>query len=142
MTARGVNRMHENAGKNAYLKPKQRAAIDALMKSRTNKEAATMAGVSERQLYVWLKNPIFRSELMAAETAAREVANRMITIKTTEALDVIAATMEDPDASPSVRLAAAKSWLDYFFKAKDDGDLDRRLTDLEARVYEEKGGKW
>src|SRR5690606_22723512 len=118
--------MQENTEKNAYLKPKQRAAIDALMKSRTNKEAANMAGVSERQLYVWLKNPIFRSELMAAETAAREVANRMIKIKTTEPLDVIAATMEDPDASTSVRLAAEKSWLDYFFKAKDDGDLDRR----------------
>lgn len=133
--------MQETAGKNAVLKPKQRAAIDALLRSKTNIEAAQTAGISERQLYTWLKNPIFRSELMAAETAAREGAQRWITVKTTAALEVISSVMLDEDASDAVRLSAAKAWLDYFFKSRDETDLERRITILEEKQFRE-GGKF
>lgn len=133
--------MQETAGNNAVLKPKQRAAIDALLRSKTNIEAAQTAGISERQLYTWLKNPIFRSELMAAETAAREGAQRWITTKTTAALDVISEVMLDEISSQAVRLAAAKAWLDYFFKSRDDTDLERRITILEEKQFRE-GGKF
>lgn len=129
--------MQETAGKNAVLKPKQRAAIEALLRSKTNIEAAQIAGISERQLYTWLKNPIFRSELMAAETAAREGAQRWITVKTTAALEVISTVMLDETASDAVRLSAAKAWLDYFFKSRDETDLERRITILEEKQYRE-----
>ena len=129
--------MQETAGKNAVLKPKQRAAIEALLRSKTNIEAAQIAGISERQLYTWLKNPIFRSELMAAETAARGGAQRWITVKTTAALEVISAVMLDQTASDAVRLSAAKAWLDYFFKSRDETDLERRITILEEKQYRE-----
>ncbi len=129
--------MQETAGKLAVLTPKQRRAIDALLRSKTNVEAAQTAGISERQLYTWLKNPIFRAELMAAETAAREGAQRWITIKTTAALEVISSVMVDDGASHAVRLSAAKAWLDYFFKSRDDEDLDRRITALEEKQFRE-----
>lgn len=129
--------MQETAVNTAVLTPKQRRAIEALLQSKTNIDAAQTAGVSERQLYTWLKNPIFRAELMAAETAARENAQRWITVKTTAALEVISTVMVDDSASHAVRLSAAKAWLDYFFKSRDDADIDRRLTALEEKAFQE-----
>jgi len=129
--------MQETAVNTAVLTPKQRRGVEALLQSKTNIEAAQTAGVSERQLYTWLKNPIFRAEVMAAETAARENAQRWITVKTTAALEVISTVMVDDAASHAVRLSAAKAWLDYFFKSRDDADIDRRLTALEEKAFQE-----
>ena len=60
----------------------------------------------------------------------------------TLALDVLIAILENDEAGDSLRLQAARVWLDNYHRARDDGDLDRRLTELEARIYQERGSAW
>ncbi len=124
--------MSINAQKNEHLKPKQRAAIDALLSERTKIDAAARAGVSRTQIYKWLKQPIFKSALIEAEAAARNEIKRRI-IKRAESLaDTIGDIMESADIPPAVRLSAAARLGDLFFRSDDQADLEQRITALEA----------
>ena len=128
--------MQINAQNNAHLKPKQRAAIVALLSEKTKRDAAKMAGISERQLYVWLQNPIFNAALAESEAEARSQIRRQITSRAASIADVIADIMENPDVTPAVRLQAAAKLGDLFIKTTDDADVIRRITALEVVQYE------
>jgi len=135
--AKGRERpMQINAQNNAQLRPKQRAALEALLTERTKRAAAARAGVSERQLYTWLKDPVFKSALLDAETQARNEIKRRI-IKRAESLaDTIADIMESDEVTPAVRLQAAARLGDLFFKTDDQADLDARITALELQILQ------
>lgn len=128
--------MQNNAQNNAYLKPKQRAAVAALLVSKTKREAAQTAGVSERQLYVWLQNPVFKAALLDAETEARNQIKRQITERAKAIADVIGEIMENPETPPGLRLQAAAKLGDLYIKTDDDADVIRRITALEAKDAE------
>lgn len=119
------------------LTPKQRRAINALMESRTNTDAAKAAAISERQLYRWLNDPIFKAELIKTESQAADMTSRRLTFGTKYALEVILFIMSSRDAPYSLRLSAARTWLDNYLKTRDQADLDARITALEARQYED-----
>ncbi len=128
--------MSINAQKNEHLKPKQRAAIDALLSERTKIDAAARAGVSRTQIYKWLKQPIFKSALIEAEAAARNEIKRRI-IKRAESLaDTIGDIMESADIPPAVRLSAAARLGDLFFRSDEQADLEQRITALEEAAHE------
>lgn len=120
----------------------QKRAIRALMVSRTNGEAAKQAKVSEPTLYRWLNDPIFKAALQEAEARAAGNTARRLSIGSQLALDVLIAIMESEEAGDSMRLQAARVWLDNYHKARDDGDMERRLTALEAFITQEKGVDW
>lgn len=120
----------------------QRRAIRALMESRTNGEAAKTARISETTLYRWLNDPIFKNALQEAEAQAAGNTTRRLSTGTALALDVLIAILENTEAGEALRLQAARVWLDNYHRARDDGDLDRRLTALEARMQAEKGSAW
>lgn len=120
----------------------QKRAIRALMVSRTNGEAAKQAKVSETTLYRWLSDPVFKAALHEAEARAAGDTTRRLSIGSQLALDVLIAIMESEEAGDSMRLQAARVWLDNYHKARDDGDMERRLTALEAFITQEKGVDW
>lgn len=125
--------MQRSAQNTAQLKPKQRAALEALLTEKTKREAAAKAGVSERQLYTWLKDPIFKSALLDAETQARNEIKRRIINRAESLADTIADIMESDEATPAVRLQAAARLGDLFFKTDDQADLEARITALEMQ---------
>lgn len=127
--------MQKNALLSAHLKPKQRAAVAALLTSKTHVEAAEVAGCSVRQIYVWLKDPIFKAELATAQTEIRDTINRRLSDTAGAAVDTIAEIMQGSQSPDGLRLQAAKAIMDYHIKTGDDTDINRRLTDLEARSY-------
>jgi len=116
------------------LTPKQRRAITALMENRTNTDAAKDANISERQLYRWLNDPVFKAELAKTESQAMEMASRRLAYGTKYALEVILYTMGNKHASDGLRLSAAKAWMDYFLKTRENADLSARVTALEVRI--------
>ncbi len=128
--------MQKYTEKTAYLKPKQLAAIDALLTERTRKAAAAKAVVSERQLYKWLQDPLFKSALIEAEAAARNEIKRRIVKRAENLADTIADIMESEEASPAVRLSAAARLGDMFFRSDEQADLEQRITALEIAKYE------
>jgi len=112
--------------------PRQQRAVRALMENRTNGEAAKAAGIGERTLYRWLSEPLFRQALQDAENQAADMTARRLATGTRLALDVLVTILESEAAGDTLRLQAAKAWLENYHRARDDGDLDRRITALEA----------
>ncbi len=114
--------------------PRQQRAVRALMENRTNGEAAKAAGIGERTLYRWLSDPLFRQALQDAENQAADMTARRLATGTRLALDVLVTILESEAAGDTLRLQAAKAWLENYHRARDDGDLDRRITALEANA--------
>lgn len=124
--------MYKSEQYNEHLKPKQRAAIDALLSEKTKGDAAAKAGIGRTILYKWLKEPIFKSALIDAEAAARDEIKRRILKRAETLADTIADIMENTEAPPAVRLQAAARLGDLFFRSDDQADLEQRITALEA----------
>lgn len=111
----------------------QRRAITALMESRTNQEAAEKAKIAPRTLYRWLRDPIFKQALQEAESETTDLANRRLAFGTKMALDTLLFIMYGKHTPDSLRLAAARAWLDSYHRSRDYSDLDARITALEAQ---------
>jgi len=118
----------------AVLTPRQRAAVAALFQAKTRQEAAEICGVSQSTLYKWLRNPIFKAELLELETETRQTLRRRLSRGAGASLDTIAEIRDDQENPPALRLRAADLWLTHHEKLDDQSDFDRRLTALEERV--------
>lgn len=115
------------------LTPKQQRAIAALLTERTLTAAAAKIGVGDKTLYRWLQQPSFRAELDAAETRIVDETARAVLRLQHAALAVVGLIMADGRESASVRLAAAKTALEYGIRLRELQAIERRLAALEAQ---------
>lgn len=115
----------------------QRAAVDAILETKTAKEAADLAGCSESSIYKWLQDPIFNAEVRAHEKQIRDAVGYRLANGANEMLDVIekvakGVIKDERGTRASVRLRAAMAWLDNHHRTQDQADIERRLSALEA----------
>jgi hypothetical protein len=115
---------------------KQRKAITALLLSRTELDAAQMAGISLRTVVRWLTMPHFRDELRRAGIDASQAIVRATMRRLTEgqrqALDVLEGVMKRGKANEK-RLAAT-SWMAIYRDLKELIDFEERLDRLEKEL--------
>jgi hypothetical protein len=130
--------MAANGSDTKELTPRQRAAIAALIAptARGVAGAAEAAGVSETQLYRWMKQPAFRAALAEAQGAAIEDATRRLTGLAGQAIEVLAKVMADEEATDTVRVRAATSVIELLLRLKDALDFEQRLQALEAAQWQ------
>ncbi len=126
--------MADNGTQSANLTPLQQRAVAALLGARDVREAAKTAGVSERTLWRWLKEPVFAAALKQATQTCIEQATRRLVGGTQEALDTLWQVMKDDKAPSSARLRAATAWLDYHHTFRELDDIEARLAALEEKV--------
>lgn len=93
--------------------------VTAVISNRTNKDAAAAVGLSESQLYERMQAASYRDLLNSTIAAQLESVAGRLREKMTAAVDVIAEIAENPDISPSVRLAAASALLQHYCKLAD-----------------------
>lgn len=118
------------------LTPIQTRAIIALMENRTIADAAFKSGVNERTLYRWMNDPFFKLQLVEAEAQAMGSATRRLSQGANDALDTLSQIMNDPEMAASIRLAAARTWLEYNFKFRSRSEeVEVRITQLEAQYH-------
>ena len=97
--------MGEKVTENA-LRPRQVAAIAALLASGKIADAATAGDVSPKTVYAWLRQDAFKAELRAAEgEAMRSLARRLAGLGELAA-DALKDAL-DPDQTMAIRLRAA-----------------------------------
>lgn len=123
--------MQENSEK--VITVKQQKAVTALLSERTARDAARLAGISERTLYNWLALPAFRSALKSAEADALDTVTRRLSSGQALALDTLEKLIQSA-RHESTKLTACVSWLNMFMKYHELRDVDERLTALEAAV--------
>ena len=126
--------MQENAGNPSGLTRLQRAAVAAIVATKTNAEAAAVAGCSERSIYSWMQDPKFRAVLIARENQIRDTTGRRLAVDADTALDVMHEIMTNKDNPDDLRLRASRAWLDFWIRTRDESDLERRVTRLEVRA--------
>ena len=126
--------MQKIAGNPSDLTRLQRAAVAAIVTTKTNAEAAAVAGCSERSIYTWLQDPKFRAVLIARENQIRDATGRRLAVDADTALDVMHEIMTSTDNPDDLRLRASRAWLDFWIKTRDQSDLEARVTALEVRA--------
>lgn len=116
------------------LERKQARAIGALLSAPTVREAAELAGVSERTLTRWLAEDDFRAALLTAEGEAIDRAARRLIGLQDQALSVLAGVLCGTD-SATVKVRAAQTVLEFTLRLRELRNIESRLAKLEA-VYE------
>ena len=115
------------------LKPRQVAAIAALLATGKIPDASTAAGVSTKTVYAWLRQDAFKAELRQAESdALRGLARRLAGLGESAA-DALKDAL-DSEQNIGVRLRAADLVLSRGPALFELVNLVDRLERLEARL--------
>ena len=115
------------------LKPRQVAAIAALLATGKIPDASTAAGVSTKTVYAWLRQDAFKAELRQAESdALRGLARRLAGLGESAA-DALKDAL-DSEQNIGVRLRAADLVLSRGPALFELVNMVERLERLEARL--------
>ncbi|MGB9798528.1 MAG: hypothetical protein ACPLUL_00325 [Thermanaerothrix sp.] len=115
------------------LSARQKRFLQALLTSKSAREAAQKAGIGEKTAYRWLRQPAFREALQEAESGLLEEAMRRLLSMQSGALDALSDLVSDRRL-PGARLAAAKAILDTALRFRNAVELEARLAELEEQV--------
>ncbi|TVQ62823.1 MAG: hypothetical protein EA378_03145 [Phycisphaerales bacterium] len=109
----------------------QEKAIIALLAEPTIARAARAAGVGERTLHRWMREPVFARAYRAARREAFAQAIAGSHRIAAAAVQTLARIMVDPGAPYAARVQAAGSLLRFSREAIELDDLAGRVDDLE-----------
>jgi hypothetical protein len=113
------------------LKGRRGRGIDALLREPTQARAAVVAGVSERTLRRWGREPAFRAALLRdAFGQAVGLTQRYAPV----AVACLVRVMNDPSAGASAKVAAAAVLLRFGREGVELDDLGERVERLEERA--------
>jgi DNA-binding MurR/RpiR family transcriptional regulator len=118
--------------------PKHDKFLAALLSAPTIQAAAKLAGISEATALRYLKEPEFAG---AYRDARREMVALAITglqRASGDAVGVLLAVANDPDAPASSRVSAARCILDTALRAVEIEDVAVRVSALEVLLREQK----
>lgn len=112
----------------------QRAALAALLTSRTHKEAAGKCGLSESTLWRYLRDPPFAEHYRRARRVVVDQAVYTLQAEASDAAAVLRDVAQDKQAPPAARVAAARVIVGLAFKGLELGDLQDRINALEEYI--------
>lgn len=114
---------------------KQAQFVAALLQSRSVKDAATAAGISERTAARWLnENPAVQAALRQTQDAALSQAARLAAGRAAGAISVLHAVMVGDDTGSMARIAAARELLRAALALSENVTTNERLAALEAAM--------
>ena len=101
-------------------------------------EAGRELGVTRRTANRYMQDPAVRAALQAAQDDALADTTRRLNAGASQMLDVLQKVANDSTMPASVRVAAARTWLETMFRAKELLELTERITALEVKMGGEK----
>ena len=116
------------------LNPSQEQALIALLSESTIAAAAKKAGVGERTLYTWLKEPAFADAYREARREAVRQAVARLQRGSSDAVDALTSIVRNKRMRASTRVAAASKILELAIKAVELEDIEARLAVLEQHM--------
>lgn len=109
--------------------PKQERALQALLTSRTVKEAAQKAGTTDNTIRRYMKDPAFMAAYKERVSEIMTAATRNLQQNFTAAIDRLGRIVANDEESGTNQIAAARALLDYGLKFTEFNDI---LSELEA----------
>ena len=110
----------------------QNKVLRALLSCKTQSEVAKQAGLSERTISNYLKQPEFLKELHLVESEFNKMVITRLARVQQKALDTINQLMTS-SRSDTVRLRASIAWLDFLLRMKNS-DIEQRVDELEQTI--------
>jgi len=134
-----IRSIHQNSQESAKLTARQRKAIPIVLASRDIMEGCRTAGITTTTWYMWMtRNATFKAEVdHQREAVIREALDRL-KAAISEAVEELTALMRAEEKN--IRLRACGQVLDYFMKARELEDIERRLSALEKVIDGKRGG--
>ncbi len=124
-------------GHGEKLTRKQDLAIAALLEMPTITSAAKAAGVSEQTLWRWMQQTDFQEHYRMAKRRVVEQAITRLQGVTGQAVSTLQEIMINTNFSPTPRVLAARTILEFSLKAVELEDLAARVEELERRLEPE-----
>lgn len=119
---------------------KQDIAVLALLTEKTHKEAAEKAGISESTLWRWLQEDKFQEKYQQAKREAVSHVTARLRQSMTIAVDTLIDMAKNKKTPAMARASAARTLLEYGFKAHETEDLQKRFERIEEQ-FKEQGDK-
>lgn len=114
-------------------KRKDELILAALLSNPTVREAASICGMSETQIYARLRNKSFKEKYDEARKELLEQNTAALQSHISAAIDTMGEIVSDPEASQQVRLNAAEAIIRNSLKLTEQTDIITRLDALERR---------
>ncbi len=118
----------------------QRRAIEALMLTNTIARAAQKAKVSEKSIYLWMKQDHFQTALRVARRDALAHTTTRLQQLTARAVDTLEGVMEDEKASSASRVSASRLSLEMMYRGCALDDIVERLKTMEKNHLSRQNG--
>ena len=112
--------------------PNKEKLLAALLTSRTKKEAAAAAGISDRTMRSYFEDKEFCHRYREAFAGVVQDATRRAQQLLEPALSTLQTVMEDEEIPAQARITAARSIIDYSMRLTEQNDIMRQLDELEA----------
>jgi len=116
------------------LNGRQISAITRLLAGDRVSLVAEAVGISERQLWRWLKQPAFRQALAEAQGAAMTTTAAALVGLCLQATDAVEAILQDDTATHAARLRAAQLVFEHARALHEMTALESRVSRLEERI--------
>lgn len=107
--------------------PSQNKALQALLTCSTKKEAADVAGITDRTLRTYLADPVFQAEYRKAVGELVDEATRQAQKALTPAITALRCIVEDETEKSGNRISAARTLLEFGLKLTEFNDILREL---------------
>jgi len=124
-----------------YADDKIEQAISALLACPRVEDAAKQCGISRTTLWRMSQEPEFKLRLQEARMRLSEQIVISLQANTLEAITTLRSIMLDKRASTSVRTSAASKLIDLSLRAKQQLDVEQRMTAVELVLRARLGGK-
>jgi transposase-like protein len=122
---------HHNPSNQPPNAKKSRAAA-ALASGSTVKAAAKEAGVHQRTVFVWLRDPAFKAAVNKIRARLVDRTLGKLSAAATKSVTALEALLDNPDGNIQAR--AATGILDRLVAYREHTDLVARLDELEAKM--------
>lgn len=121
------------------LSAKQTKALEALLSEASQEEAARKAGISRTTLFRWLQEEHFKRAYEDALQLSFASALKSLQVVATEAMTTLREVLRDPLTPPAARVSAVRCALEFALKAREQNELEARLTQLEQAYGQQSG---
>lgn len=115
-------------------KVSREGVISVLVTEPNVKKAAHACAISERTLHRWLKEPEFIAQLAEAQREITKGVMQRVISRAERATDTLDDIMTDRNAHAQARVTAARTLLEFAFKAVEIADIQVRIESLETSM--------
>ena len=115
---------------------RQQAALPVIAASSSLSQAARNAGIDEKTLRRWLREPLFAERLAAFRQQSAVIAREELNALARRGMAVFAEAMSDPD--PAIRVRAARYALSYTVQFAEIQNLSASIEEMQRLLSQAK----